>query len=160
MTPDWTLPAKLVQLETQHHADVAILRGSWAMDRLLERVDANHLQAQQIVHFVLSLVNSDACRLDLALLQKVETEISADMIACMNALRWGAPAMRQLLERAEPRIAALARKWSNDRLRRNWLDGYHASASARLKRRNAKRKPSAEPKHEQRQAVDAKREPA
>ena len=97
--PDWDARARRSTAEGGH-----------AFERLLriaERTDNG--QARAVAMFVAAAVGY--CRFDMYCLQPVDVEISDDMLACLDAVRWGKAPLPNLVADGWERAEAVSRSW-------------------------------------------------
>jgi hypothetical protein len=74
-----------------------------------ERSDAG--QAGKIAQFIAATYNGTAYSFDLFDLRAVDVAVSDDMLACIDALRWGKSDLYNLVPDGDRRIQALCRAW-------------------------------------------------
>jgi hypothetical protein len=110
MTSPTQLPGALSALAAR--ATEATRRGAQAFARLLavaESTDSG--QARRVAGFVASTYNGRTFPLNPFELRAVDASISDDMLACLDALRWGRADLFTLVPNGDRRVQALIRRW-------------------------------------------------
>jgi hypothetical protein len=98
--------------EWTHRAQSAQATAAQAFARLLaiaERSDTG--QAARVARFIAATFDGPAFALDLFSLRAVDVTISDDMLACIDALRWGKADLHKLVPDGEQRVRALLATW-------------------------------------------------
>ena len=104
------LDARFLDYEARGIAAQA--RAAQAYARLLLLAETRDSgQIRRIVQFLASTYNSTAFPWDPFDLRSVDVAISDDMLACMDALRWGKADLHGLVPGGEKRVAAVIHLW-------------------------------------------------
>ncbi|MBK1613071.1 hypothetical protein CKO44_06235 [Rubrivivax gelatinosus] len=93
-------------------SDAATDRGAAAFDRLLtlaEERDSGQIAC--IAHFIACVYDGETYRWDPFELRMLDVEISDDMLACLDALRWGQHDLPGLVPDGERRVRDVLRRW-------------------------------------------------
>lgn len=86
--------------------------GAQAFTRLLNLAEEGDSgQVARIARFLAATYNGRSFPLDLYELRAVDVEISDDMLACMDALRWGRADLHTLVPDGDARLRAVIRRW-------------------------------------------------
>ena len=86
--------------------------GEQAFTRLLELAEEGDSgQIGRIARFLAATYNGKAFPLDLFELRAVDIAISDDMLACVDALRWGRADLHPLLPDGDDRVRAVIARW-------------------------------------------------
>jgi hypothetical protein len=87
-------------------------RGAQAFDRLL-RLAEHHDSGQvaRVAGFIASVHDGATFRWDPFDLRMLDVEISDDMLACLDALRWGRQDLHRLVPDGERRMLQVLRAW-------------------------------------------------
>lgn len=96
----------------KQRADRAQAAAAHAYARLLA-VAENHQsgQGRRVAQFIASTYDSTAFPFDLAELRAVDVALSDDMLACLDALRWGKADLFKLVPNGEHRVRAICTAW-------------------------------------------------
>ena len=90
----------------------ATRQGALAFERLLRLAEQRESsQTVRIVHFLAAVYDSDEFDWEPIELRAVDTAISDDMLACLDALRWGRADLHTLVPNGETRLLAALRHW-------------------------------------------------
>lgn len=104
------LDARLLDYEARGIAAQA--RAAQAYARLLLLAETRDSgQIRRIVQFLASTYNSTAFPWDPFDLRSVDVAISDDMLACLDALRWGKADLHGLVPKGQKRMAAVIDLW-------------------------------------------------
>lgn len=104
------LDARFLDYEARGIAAQA--RAAQAYARLLLLAETRDSgQIRRIVQFLASTYNSNAFPWDPFDLRSVDVSISDDMLACLDALRWGKADLHGLVPNGEKRMAAVIHLW-------------------------------------------------
>jgi hypothetical protein len=83
-----------------------------ALERLLHLAETRDSgQIRRVAGAIAALYNGDAYPLDLFELRAVDVAISDDVLACIDALRWGRADLHKLVPDGQRRIEAVIRDW-------------------------------------------------
>ena len=83
-----------------------------ALDRLLRKAESRDGgQARVIAGFLASIYDPEAFPLDPRLMRSVDVPVSDDMLACLDAVRWGRAELHTLLPNGERRILNVCDAW-------------------------------------------------
>jgi hypothetical protein len=105
---DFELQARL----WDERARAAQASAAQAYARLLQLAeDSDTVQARTIAHFVASTFDGMSFPLDPFDLRSVNVGISDDMLACLDALRWGKADLYKLVPDGRERILAMLKAW-------------------------------------------------
>ena len=86
--------------------------GAQAFRRLLELAEEGDSgQTGRIARFLAGTYNGHAFPLDLFELRAVDIDISDDMLACVDALRWGRADLHTLVPDGDARLQVLIDRW-------------------------------------------------
>lgn len=100
------------QAEWDARARAAQGAAAQAYARLLKLAEQSDTgQARRIAKFLASTYNGEAFPFDLFELRAVDVEISDDMLACLDALRWAKAALHTLVPGGSSRIEAVCHTW-------------------------------------------------
>lgn len=87
-------------------------RAAQAYSRLLHLAETRDSgQIQRIAQFLASTFNGTAFPWDPFDLRSLDVEISDDMLACLDALRWGKTDLHCLVPDGEKRVQAVIKLW-------------------------------------------------
>jgi hypothetical protein len=101
-----------LQREWDERARSAQATAAQAFGRLLRRAeDSDTGQARRIAQFLAATFDSAAFRWDPLDLRAVDVEISDDMLACLDALRWGKADLWKLVPDGDIRVVAMCQAW-------------------------------------------------
>ena len=90
----------------------ATAKGGQAYARLLTLAETrNSGQIPRITKFIASTYNGDAFPFDLFELRALDTQISDDMLLCIDALRWGRADLYSLVPDGDKRVKAVIELW-------------------------------------------------
>lgn len=91
--------------EATHH-------GARAFARLLQLAETSDSgQARRVAGFLASTYNGRRFPLDPFELRAVDASLSDDMLACLDALRWGQADLFTLVPDGDTRVQAIIRRW-------------------------------------------------
>lgn len=83
-----------------------------AFDRLLRLAEHGESgQIGRIAQFIAGTYNGEAFPFNLYLLRTVDIEISDDLLACLDALRWGLADLHKLVPDGERRVQRVIERW-------------------------------------------------
>lgn len=83
-----------------------------AFARLLAQAETQHSgQIERIAQFIAASYNGEAFPFDLFLLRTVDVVIGDDMLACLDALRWGRADLYKLVPDGERRVQRVIERW-------------------------------------------------
>ena len=100
------------QAEWDARARAAQGAAAHAYARLLNLAEMHDTgQVRCVARFLASAYNGEAFPFDLFELRAVDVDISDDMIACIDAVRWGKAALHTLVPDGERRIEAVIHAW-------------------------------------------------
>lgn len=100
----------ITQYEARAQAAQAAAAQAYArLVGIAERSDTG--QACRIAHFLASTYNGQHFPYDPFDLRTVDVEISDDMLACLDALRWGRADLFKLLPGGRARVLAVMGQW-------------------------------------------------
>lgn len=100
------------QNEWEARAQRAQGAAAQAMERLLTLAETRDSgQIRTVVNFLASTYNSQDFPYDPFELRMVDVPISDDMLACLDALRWGRADLYKLVRDGAPRIEAVIQAW-------------------------------------------------
>lgn len=100
----------LDEYDTRSRAATAA--GAQAFERLLHLAEARDSgQIVRVVHFIAAAYDGEAFPLDLFELRAVDVEIGDDMVACIDALRWGRVDLHTLVPNGDQRVRAVIERW-------------------------------------------------
>jgi hypothetical protein len=101
------------QREWDERARVAQAAAAHAYARLLDLAEKRDSgQIVRIARFLASTFNGEAFPFDPFELRAVDVEISDDMLACFDALRWGKADLHKLVPDGERRVLAIIDTWA------------------------------------------------
>lgn len=84
--------------------------GGRAFERLLRIAERSETgQARSVAMFIAATVGH--CRFDMYCLRPVDVEISDDMLACLDAIRWSKAQLPDLVEDGWERAEAVSEQW-------------------------------------------------
>lgn len=107
---DRNLQTRLMSYEERSAQAQAL--AAHAFDRLLVLVETRQSgQIRTIAQFIAAAHNGNAFKFDLFNLRAVDVEISDDMLACLDALRWGKADLYRLVPNGEKRVEAVIAVW-------------------------------------------------
>lgn len=96
----------------QERSQAAQAKAALALARLLHLAETRDSgQIRRVATFIAALYNGDAYPLDLFELRAVDVAISDDVLACIDALRWGRADLYKLIPDGQARIEAAIRDW-------------------------------------------------
>lgn len=96
----------------KQRADRAQAIAAHAYARLLDLAEHHDTgQARRVARFIASTYNSTTFPFDLAELRAVDVALSDDMLACLDALRWGKADLFKLVPEGEHRVQAICKAW-------------------------------------------------
>lgn len=96
----------------QLRKQAATAQGGQAFARLLELAETRDSgQVRRIAQFIASTYNGTAYPFDLFELRTVDEAIGDDMLACLDALRWGQSDLHKLVPDGERRVCAVIDNW-------------------------------------------------
>lgn len=96
----------------EQRATEAQAKGAQAYARLLSIAEGSDTgQASRVAAFIASTFNGYAFPFDLFELRGLDVEISDDMMACIDALRWGKADLHKLVPEGQKRVQALIQAW-------------------------------------------------
>jgi hypothetical protein len=94
------------------HAQAAQGVAAQAFGRLLERAETRHGgQIARVARFIASTYDGQLFPFDLFELRAVDIDISDDMLACLDALRWAKADLHTLVPGGEERVQAVRAMW-------------------------------------------------
>lgn len=100
------------QREWDKRARQAQAAAAQAYARLVELAETRDSgQISRIARFLASTFNGQAFPFDLFELRAVDVEISDDMLACLDALRWAKADLHKLVPDGERRVMAVIDTW-------------------------------------------------
>jgi len=98
--------------EYAQRATAAQAKAAHAFERLLALAETRDSgQIARVVRFLASTYNGKAFPFDLFELRAVDVEISDDMLACLDALRWGKADLFKLVPNGDKRVRAVIDSW-------------------------------------------------
>lgn len=98
--------------EWTQRASQAQGKAAQAYERLLSLAEQRDSgQIRRIARFLASTYNGQAFPFDLFELRAVDVSISDDMLACLDALRWGKADLYKLVPDGERRVRAVIDLW-------------------------------------------------
>ena len=99
-------------LSYDQRAAVAQGKAAQAFGRLLNLAETRDSgQARSIAHFVAATYNGAAFKFDLFDMRMLDVQISDDMLAALDALRWGKTDLFRLVPEGEKRVLAVIAFW-------------------------------------------------
>ncbi len=99
-------------LSYEQRAAVAQGKAAQAFGRLLNLAETrNSGQARSIAHFIAATYNGAAFKFDLFDMRMLDVQISDDMLAALDALRWGKADLFRLVPEGEKRVLAVIALW-------------------------------------------------
>jgi hypothetical protein len=99
-------------LSYEQRADVAQGRAAQAFGRLLNLAETRDSgQARSIAQFIAATYNGAAFKFDLFEMRMLDVQISDDMLAALDALRWGKADLFRLVPEGDPRVQAVIALW-------------------------------------------------
>lgn len=107
-------PAEIERQQAQWDERARAAQGAAAQAyaRLLDLAEKRDSgQIRRIARFLASTFNGEAFPLDLFELRTVDVEIADDMLACIDALRWGKADLHKLVPDGERRVLAVLELW-------------------------------------------------
>lgn len=100
------------QRRMQLRKQAATARGGQAFARLLALAETRDSgQARRIAQFIAASYDGAAFTFDLFELRAVDETIGDDMLACLDALRWGQCELHRLVPDGEQRVHAVIESW-------------------------------------------------
>jgi hypothetical protein len=100
------------QQEWDRRARAAQATAAQAFDRLLTLAETRDSgQIRRIAKFIASTYNGEAFPFDLFELRSVDVAIGDDMLACIDALRWGKADLYKLVPDGERRVQTVIEAW-------------------------------------------------
>lgn len=91
---------------------VAQAKAAQALGRLLHLAETRDSgQVRRVAKFIAALYDGEAYPVDLFELRDVDAQISDDVLACIDALRWGRADLYKLVPDGRKRIEAVIRDW-------------------------------------------------
>jgi hypothetical protein len=100
------------QQEWARRANAAQSSAAQAYARLIARAEASDTgQARRIAAFIAATYDGTTFPLDPFELRAVDVEISDDMLACLDALRWGKADLHKLVPDGERRVLGVIDAW-------------------------------------------------
>jgi len=109
--------------EFDRRAVAAQAVGAQAFGRLLRlSEDGSGGQARRVAGFLAATYDSERFPLDVFELRTVDVAISDDMLACLDALRWGRADLHKLVPDGEERLLRVLETWGI-----KWTDTGHVS---------------------------------
>lgn len=100
------------QTQWAQRAAEAQAKAAHAYARLLELAETRDSgQIRRIAAFVASTYNGQAFPFDLFELRAVDVDIADDMLACLDALRWGKADLHKLVPDGDRRVRAVIDAW-------------------------------------------------
>jgi hypothetical protein len=99
-------------LSWARRADEAQAKAAQAFGRLLHLAETRDSgQVRKIAQFIAATYNGSAFKFDLFELRMLDVQISDDMLAALDALRWGKAALFQLVPEGDKRVQAVIALW-------------------------------------------------
>lgn len=87
-------------------------RGAQAFERLLRLAETRDSgQVRRVARFIAAVYNGQAFPWDLFELRAVDVAIGDDMLACLDALRWGRADLQTLVPQGDHRVQQLLAQW-------------------------------------------------
>ena len=93
--------------ETQLRASAATARGAQALMRLVSRAATGDAQSELITRCLAALYDGSAWPLDPRSLRTLDTQSADDVLACMDAMRWGRSEVLDLVPQGAERVRVL-----------------------------------------------------
>ena len=104
-------PSRDVQRIELRQAE-ATAKGGHAMERLLQLAETRDSgQVRRIALFLAATYDGEAFPLDPFELRAVDEAIGDDMLACLDALRWGRVELHRLVPDGERRVKSVIEQW-------------------------------------------------
>ena len=101
-----------LQREWDERARLAQGAAAQAFARLLDLAETRDSgQIRRVAKFIASTHNGENFPFDLFELRTVDVDISDDMLACLDALRWGKADLYKLIPDGERRVVAVIEAW-------------------------------------------------
>jgi len=101
------------QLQWDERARVAQAASAQSLARLMQLAERSDTgQAARVARFLAATYNGHSYAFDLFELRAVDVEISDDIIACIDALRWGKADLYKLIPDGAARIEAAITAWN------------------------------------------------
>lgn len=98
--------------EWAERAQKAQASAAQAYERLLSLSETSDSgQARRVAHFIAATFDGQTFPLDLFELRTVDVAISDDMLACIDALRWGKADLYKLIPDGHARVLRLCQTW-------------------------------------------------
>lgn len=98
--------------QERERSDAATARGAVAFERLLKLAEERDSgQVARVAGFIASVHDGATFRWDPFELRMLDVEISDDMLACLDALRWGQQDLHRLVPDGERRVLQVLRAW-------------------------------------------------
>lgn len=101
------------QKEWARRATEAQSKAAHAYARLIDHaMGTDSGQARRIAQFIAAAYNGHDYAFDLFDLRALDVEISDDMLACMDALRWGKLDLHNLIPNGDQKVRDVIRSWT------------------------------------------------
>lgn len=101
------------QREWDQRAMASQAKAAQAYARLIDLAETRDSgQIRTIARFIASTFDSEAFSFDLFELRMVDVDISDDMLACLDALRWGKADLYKLVPDGRERILTICKSWN------------------------------------------------
>jgi hypothetical protein len=98
--------------QERERSDAATARGATAFERLLTLAEERDSgQIARVAHFLGCVYDGETFRWDPFELRMLDVAISDDMLACLDALRWGQHDLPGLVPDGERRVRDVLRRW-------------------------------------------------
>jgi hypothetical protein len=99
-------------LSWERRAEEAQAKAAQAFGRLLHLAETRDSgQARSIAQFIAATYNGSAFKFDLFQLRMLDVQISDDMLAALDALRWGKADLFRLVPVGDKRVQAVIALW-------------------------------------------------
>lgn len=103
---------ELQMREAEHKSEAAELLAIPAFERLLKLTETrNSGQILKVATFLAATFNGDDFKFDLFELRAVDKQISDDMLACLDCLRWCTSDLYRLAPDGEKRVEKVIKAW-------------------------------------------------
>lgn len=100
------------QKEWERRAGEAQAKAAHAYARLIDHATGSDSgQARRIAQFIAAAYNGHDYAFDLFDLRALDVEISDDVLACMDALRWGKLDLHHLIPNGDEMVRNILRTW-------------------------------------------------
>lgn len=102
------------QAQWDKRATLSQAKAAQAFARLLDLAETNTGQAARVRSFVAASFNGSRFAFDLFDLRALDVEISDDILACMDALRWAKADLYKLVPDGLARVQEILASWKID----------------------------------------------